>query len=322
MFGVPWTAFVADGSPFFINDILHLRAELTIKTESDEDHLYGELLILEDLDGSSFDESLDAILHEHAFRVMIHRRPHTGALYNATLPANLAGMKVSVVGLRSTTLWRKGYSMVTPVVGLLVYDASHLSGKNLSKLELNTMGKPISIEFQGSMLVGQRDQRIKCAFFGGSGEVFLSEMSLPNVCFSTNQGHFSIVVPLEKKQKIWPLWVVGFLAGFVGLILVGLAGTVAVRSFVGTRTQEMEKEADDGECLQTYWISSSKMPLAEVTRTRPVLETTALPNPKLSWMSCRMSGTSVIRVGFGKVESKMVLSTWVGSELVESVSKE
>ncbi|KAL0329377.1 UNVERIFIED_CONTAM: putative late blight resistance proteinR1A-10 [Sesamum radiatum] len=44
MFGVPWTAFVADGSPFFINDILHLRAELTIKTESDEDHLYGELL--------------------------------------------------------------------------------------------------------------------------------------------------------------------------------------------------------------------------------------------------------------------------------------
>ncbi|KAL0329994.1 UNVERIFIED_CONTAM: BTB/POZ domain-containing protein POB1 [Sesamum radiatum] len=52
MFGVPWTAFVADGSPFFINDILHLRAELTIKTESDEDHLYGELLsILEDLDG-------------------------------------------------------------------------------------------------------------------------------------------------------------------------------------------------------------------------------------------------------------------------------
>ncbi|KAL3498948.1 hypothetical protein ACH5RR_041680 [Cinchona calisaya] len=31
LFGVAWTAFVADDSPFFINGILHLRAELTIK---------------------------------------------------------------------------------------------------------------------------------------------------------------------------------------------------------------------------------------------------------------------------------------------------
>ncbi|XP_075495424.1 BTB/POZ domain-containing protein POB1-like isoform X1 [Primulina tabacum] len=31
LFGVPWTAFIADNSPFFINGILHLRAELTIK---------------------------------------------------------------------------------------------------------------------------------------------------------------------------------------------------------------------------------------------------------------------------------------------------
>ncbi|CAI9094231.1 OLC1v1029931C1 [Oldenlandia corymbosa var. corymbosa] len=31
LFGVPWTAFVADDSQYFINGILHLRAELTIK---------------------------------------------------------------------------------------------------------------------------------------------------------------------------------------------------------------------------------------------------------------------------------------------------
>ncbi|KAL3499274.1 hypothetical protein ACH5RR_038367 [Cinchona calisaya] len=31
LFGVSWTAFVADDSPYFINGILHLRAELTIK---------------------------------------------------------------------------------------------------------------------------------------------------------------------------------------------------------------------------------------------------------------------------------------------------
>ncbi|PIN05108.1 hypothetical protein CDL12_22352 [Handroanthus impetiginosus] len=272
---------------------------------------------------NNFDESLDAILHDYAFRVMIHQHPHTGTLYNATLPANLAGMKVSAVGLRSRTLWRNGanfsdfiipprtlpvpyvkrllivyhnlgnwsslyyclsgYSFVSPVVGFLVYDASRLISKNLSKIELNTMGKPISIVFQNTTLNRQRSQRRECAYFGGPREVFFSEMSSPNVCYSRSQGHFAIVIPVKKQQKIWPFWIMGFLAGFIGLILVGLAAAVAVRSIVGKRTQEMEKEADEGECLQTYWIASSKMPRAEVTRTQPVLESTALPNPKLSW---------------------------------------
>ncbi|KAK6116977.1 hypothetical protein DH2020_049221 [Rehmannia glutinosa] len=31
LFGSPWTAFIADDSPYFINGVLHLRAELTIK---------------------------------------------------------------------------------------------------------------------------------------------------------------------------------------------------------------------------------------------------------------------------------------------------
>lgn len=31
LFGMPWTAFVADDSPYFINGVLHLRAELTIR---------------------------------------------------------------------------------------------------------------------------------------------------------------------------------------------------------------------------------------------------------------------------------------------------
>ncbi|KAL6578785.1 Boi protein [Orobanche minor] len=31
LFGVPWAAFVSDDSPYFINDVLHLRAELKIK---------------------------------------------------------------------------------------------------------------------------------------------------------------------------------------------------------------------------------------------------------------------------------------------------
>ncbi|XP_010544783.1 PREDICTED: BTB/POZ domain-containing protein POB1 [Tarenaya hassleriana] len=35
LFGIPWTSFIAEDSPYFINGILHLRAELTIKRSAD-----------------------------------------------------------------------------------------------------------------------------------------------------------------------------------------------------------------------------------------------------------------------------------------------
>lgn len=250
----------------------------------------------------------------------MHRRPHTGTLYNASPPANLTGMKVSVVGLRSRTLWKQGanfsdflipsqtlpvpyvkrllivyhnlgnwstsyyrlsgYALTTPVLGFLVYDASHLRSRNLTKIELNTNGKPVAVQFLNSTLVNEK--RRKCAAFGALGEVLLNEVSLPNVCYSASSGHFAIVMPLKKK-KIWSSWIMGSLLGFFVLILVGMTGAMAVRSLLGRRNQEMEKEADDGECLQTYWIDSGKIPRAEPTRTQPVLESTTLPNPKLSW---------------------------------------
>lgn len=273
---------------------------------------------------NSFAESLDTILHDHALRVMTQQRRHTDELYYASLPEYLAGIKVSVVGLRSRTLWRKGanfssfiippktlpvpyvkrllivyhnlgnwsssyyslsgYTLFSPVVGFLVYDASYLSSNNFSRVELNTNGKTISIAFNNSSSA-RGDQMMKCAAFGALGDVFLSlsELSSPNICYSRSQGHFSIVIPFKKRHKMSLLWIVGLVAGVLGLILVGLAGTVAVRSLLCKRTQEMEKEADEGEFLQTYWISSSKMPRAEVTRTQPVLECKSLPNPKMSW---------------------------------------
>ncbi|KAL3645708.1 hypothetical protein CASFOL_010888 [Castilleja foliolosa] len=272
---------------------------------------------------NNFDRSLDAIFYDHALKIMSHQHPHTDELYNASLPEYLAGISVSVVKLRSATLWKKGanfsdfiippktlpipyvkrllivyhnlgnlsssyytlsgYTLLSPVVGFLVYDASSYSKtKNLSKIELNTNGKLISIEFPGSSLPAY--QSTKCAKFGFYGQVFFSDVIFPNICCTESEGRFSIVIPLMKKKKCkFTFWVVGFLGGFLGLILVGFAGTVGVRSLKSKRNQDMENEADEGECLGTYWINSSKMPRAEVARTKPVLESgKTLPNPKLS----------------------------------------
>ncbi|CAN6362086.1 unnamed protein product [Urochloa humidicola] len=51
---------------------------------------------------------LDATLQDYAYRAFAH--PHTGIVYNATLPANLTGIAVSAIRLRSGSLRRKGFS--------------------------------------------------------------------------------------------------------------------------------------------------------------------------------------------------------------------
>lgn len=278
--------------------------------------------LVQSFDSSSLAESLDSILQDHALKNLFHGRPRTGTLYNASLPHNLGGMNISIVRLRSRTLWRlganfshfrippatlpiphvkrllivyydlgnhwssyycniSGYTLLTSVIGFAIFDASNSRGKNLMKLDLDTMGKPIVIQFQNSTAQGSETKRraAKCATFGADGRVDLSEVRMSSVCYSTGQGHFSIVSPLKKKQqiRIWGFWVMGFALGVFGLLLVGLVATVVFRARTVKRTHDMEREAEEGEVLHTFWVDSSKMPRATVTRTYPALESCGLP---------------------------------------------
>lgn len=277
---------------------------------------------------SSLGESLDTILHDHAFKTLFHGRPHTGTLYNATLPDNLAGMNISVVRLRSRTLWRlganfshfhippetlpiphvrrllivyhdlgnywssyycniSGYTLLTSVIGFAIFDASNSRrGKDLTKLDLDTKGKPIVIQFKNLIntdLSETKQGAKKCATFGADGRVDFSDVRMSSVCYSTSQGHFSIVSPLKKKQqqqqkiRIWGFWVMGFALGVFMLLIVGLVITVVFRARTVKRTHDMEREAEEGEVLHTFWVDSSKMPRATVTRTYPALESSGLP---------------------------------------------
>nr|XP_016449327.1 PREDICTED: uncharacterized protein LOC107774345 [Nicotiana tabacum] len=281
---------------------------------------YFDLIVTAHPDFSCFGdvltESLDVILHEHAFKSLVHQ--HTGDLYNANLPSNLAGMKLSLVRLRSRTLWKKGanfsgfsipprtipvpyvkrihilyndlgnlsshyfnisgYNLLTSVIGFMVYDApSHISSiTNLTKLDLKPMGQPISIEFKN---LTEMKERTKCVMFDENGKVSLSEMRFPNLCYTRNHGHFSIVLPLEikKKKRIWGFLVIGFVIGLLGLALVAAVGKMVLGIFKAKKTCEMEREAEEGEFLETVVVGKSKMPIAMVTRTHPVIEGPCFP---------------------------------------------
>ena len=183
--------------------------------------------------------SLDALLQGFALRMIVESRSHTGVLYEAAPPANLSGVEVSILKIRSRGLWNKGanfshfnipprttslphvrrlalvyqdlgnwssqyytfqnYSLITSVVGFVAFDASNSSAKSITKVTLSTTGKPISIYFPTLNLTENTKSKIMCVTFAANGTSYLSEMSSRGLCHSTEEGHFSVVVQESDK---------------------------------------------------------------------------------------------------------------------------
>ncbi|KAF9689274.1 hypothetical protein SADUNF_Sadunf01G0074900 [Salix dunnii] len=264
-------------------------------------------------------DTLDAFLQESAFKSLVRHRAHTGALYKALLPANLSGLQVSIVRIRSRTLWKfganfsnfqipsrtmalphvrrlaivyqdlgnwssryysvPGYSMIAPVVGFMVFNASNARAKRIRKVSLDTNGKAIVIRFPNSTITESMvSSGAKCVAFSASGAFHLAEINQINECHSQDHGHFSIVVPQERrgkdrrKQSLWYLWVIGFALGFSVVAFLGYFGVVSLKLLKTKKIQVMERQADEDLVLETIWVGSSKMPYAAVTRTQPSLE--------------------------------------------------
>ena len=262
-------------------------------------------------------ETLNSFVQDFAFTTLIKHRPHTGALFDASLPWNLSGMDVSVVRLRSRRLWNKGanfsyfhipprtmaiphvrrlaivyqnlgnwsshyyslpgYSLITSVVGFMVFDVSNVTDRSIRNLNLNTAGQPITIQFPNITHMGGMNSKARCVLFTGNGTFSLAEMSSASVCYVKEEGHFSVVIPIERKrqQGRWGLCVIGFVLVFFVLIGVGYAGFSSVRLLKTKRILGMERQADEELVLESRWLGNSKMPSAAVTRTQPVLESTA-----------------------------------------------
>lgn len=143
------------------------------------------------------------------------------------------------------------------------------------------MGDPIEVHFPRIDLQEEnRNLQPKCVRFGHHGDVGFSNVTKANTCLFKGQGHFSIVVPSQsrqKKRKAWKWWVVGFIVGVFGLVLLILALVVAYRVYRLNRIRKMERRAERSEHLDSFWIRGSRMPSATGIRTQPVLETCFIP---------------------------------------------
>lgn len=285
--------------------------------------------------------ALDAVLQDYAYRAF--NRPRTGVSYDGTVPPNLTGIKVSAMRLRSGSLRSRGvttykefeiptgvtgtpyverlvlvyqnlgnwsavyyplpgYAYLSPVLGLLAYDAFNLSATNLLELDIRTTANPIVINFT-DVKSPPLGSVAKCVSFDINGSINFSNLISSNVCSTTEQGHFSIVVesiapspsPIsppptpggggptpgkaghgKSNTKVWII--VGSVVGGLALILLlSLLALWAQKFKQRKNMQQMEKAAEAGETLHMTSVGDTKAPAAMVTRTQPILESEYVP---------------------------------------------
>ncbi|OIT00987.1 hypothetical protein A4A49_14959 [Nicotiana attenuata] len=273
---------------------------------------------------------LDSVLQDYAFRAFV--RPRTGIPYNGNVPSNFSGIKVGALRLRSGSMRRRGvsryeefhipigvleqpyverlvlvyhnlanwsslyyplpgYTYLTPVLGILSYDASNLSAKNLPELDIRASEKPILVNFSSVKPMPMA----KCVYFNLDGAVEFDNVISGNICKTTKQGHFAIVVEFTAAEpepdsggsgsssngksddrKKWVIFgsVVG---GFVALVFLVLLIACVNKCDKQKRIGKMEEAAERGVPLLMTRVGNTKAPVASQTRTRPLLENEYLP---------------------------------------------
>lgn len=255
---------------------------------------------------------LDSTILDLALKELQSVRARTGILYQVPANILNSGVKASAIRLRAGNIWSKGanttafsipprtvpvpyvkrllivyqnlgdqsssyfsipgYSLASPIVGLLAYNASDTR----AQLDLNATVEHIVI----SLVPGvQNSSSIKCGKFRQDGSVQISDLvegGRMSACLTRSTGHFAMIVPSgaaasgERRRSRWWGWACGA-GGVVGVALLGLVG---LGIFKRIRNKKMEAMADEGEPLRSVWVGESKMPSATLMiRTQPVLET-------------------------------------------------
>lgn len=226
---------------------------------------------------TSYDpESLDALIHKHAMNAQAKKR--TGTSLKVSLPANLSGIEVSVVRLRSGNFWERGvnfssfyipprvlpfpfvkrlsivyqnlgnwstryysvpdYSLVAPVVGFVAYDASNLSAPGNEALKFSILGDPILISFPNLEIKGKLGT-LKCVKLGPDGFVQFRNITKENTCITQGDGHFSVAVQNPEVEKNIRVWK-WYVVGFGGAFFaLVLSGVIGYTTFKLARSKKL-----------------------------------------------------------------------------------
>ncbi|GMH09452.1 hypothetical protein Nepgr_011293 [Nepenthes gracilis] len=184
-----------------------------------------------------------------------------------------------------------GYELITPILGLLAYNAGDdVNQSNPFELGIIAGDNPIKIDFRNVTRInssrGGNSQQPYCATFdrnggrSGSGarKVTLSNMVAPSVCMAMKQGHFALVVEMEGQESTgfrgrergWKVALGSSIGAALAAFLLGLLLiAIFVRAKKRTKMEEMVRRAYEEEALQVSMVDHVRAPTAPAIRTLP-----------------------------------------------------
>ena len=175
-----------------------------------------------------------------------------------------------------------GYQLVSPVLGLLAYNAgSDVNSSNPFEVGIVSGEKPFSVNFSNITKVKNSSSITPlCAIFDGEGKMTLTKQASPFVCLAKKNGHFGLVTEKPspamldgnggKKESKWKVAVGSSIGAALGAFLIGLLlVAMLVRVKKRTRMEELERRAYEEEALQVSMVGHIRAPMASVTRTMP-----------------------------------------------------
>ncbi|OWM71964.1 hypothetical protein CDL15_Pgr017847 [Punica granatum] len=168
-----------------------------------------------------------------------------------------------------------GYQIVSPVLGLLAYNA----GKDPFQLGLHAGENPITINFSSVSRVKQKPGIVPlCASFGRNREPTITGAAESNLCKVTGHGHFGLVteqppVQMTRRASRWKVAVGSSIGAALGAFLLSLLMVaLLVKAKKKSRRVEMERRAYEEEALQVSMVGHVRAPTAAGTRTMPIIE--------------------------------------------------
>lgn len=201
------------------------------------------------------------------------------------------------LGARSSVYYPLlGFSYLSPVLGLLAYNAANISATNLPELDFMASRSPISIKFT-DVTSAPSGFTAKCVNFDLNGSAVFTDLVSGTVCSTYRQGHFAIVVNSSEispspspagipipthvpgkghNSKVWKI-AVSVAGGLVGLLLLIFLAVWLASYRKKKKLAEMQKREDVGEVLQMSQVGNTRVPVAPMTRTQPVIETDYVP---------------------------------------------
>ncbi|CAL9226501.1 unnamed protein product [Arabidopsis halleri] len=198
------------------------------------------------------------------------------------------------------------YKLVSPVLGLLAYNANP-DGVATNPYEVNVMAtdqNPILIDFLSSKTTDnpspkatmKKNSSVLCACFTSNANTTFNEQVSPYVCKGTRQGHYALVMKTEARKddhdgggggvvtsstemnggngggklSRWKVAVGSVIGSGIGAILLGmLVVAMLVKVKKKAMREEMERRAYEEEALQVSMVGHVRAPTAPGTRTLP-----------------------------------------------------